>query len=139
MERILVSVDGSPSSLKAVTFAELVLLTVGSHTAPVLDPGIEEYARIEHIRAPAGEYSFAAAQSVLDDAGTVARGKGARRIATEFGVGDPAVEIVAAAKNRRADLVVVGSRGHGRVAGLLLGSVAQKVITLAPCPVTVVR
>jgi nucleotide-binding universal stress UspA family protein len=37
------------------------------------------------------------------------------------------------------DLVVVGSRGHGQVAGLLLGSVGQHVVTHAHCPVTVVR
>jgi nucleotide-binding universal stress UspA family protein len=35
--------------------------------------------------------------------------------------------------------VVVGSRGHGRLVGLLLGSVTQRVISLAHCPVVVVR
>ena len=48
-------------------------------------------------------------------------------------------EIITTAQDRRADLIVVGSRGHGRFAGLLLGSVAQKLISLVPCPVVVVR
>ncbi|MBV8946578.1 MAG: universal stress protein [Solirubrobacterales bacterium] len=50
----------------------------------------------------------------------------------------PAHEIVATARQRNADLIVVGSQGHTMIGGLLLGSVAYRLLHLAPCPVLVV-
>lgn len=50
---------------------------------------------------------------------------------------DPAPALLAAAQN--ADLLVVGSRGHGGFTDLLLGSVSQQCAHHAPCPVVIVR
>ena len=52
--------------------------------------------------------------------------------------GDPAAEIVAAAREWEADLVVLGTRGRGRLANFLLGSTAEQVIRGAHCPVVTV-
>ena len=52
---------------------------------------------------------------------------------------DPAVEIVKYAKTHASDLIVLGTHGRGGVAHLLLGSVAEKVVRTAPCPVLTVR
>jgi nucleotide-binding universal stress UspA family protein len=53
--------------------------------------------------------------------------------------GDPATEIVRLAVTREADLIVVGSRGHGPLARAIVGSVSSTVIRDAPCPVMVVN
>lgn len=50
----------------------------------------------------------------------------------------PAHEVVEAARDVDADLIVVGSRGLGAIGGLLLGSVAHRLLHIAPCPVLVV-
>lgn len=148
MERILVGIDGSGPSLNAVDFAadlaskynaELIVLTVSHHFPSDVDRAVEEYARVEHITGPKNELILTTADNLLDTARKRAEAKGAMRISPERSFGDPAEEIIAAAKDRQADLIVVGSRGHGRLIGLLLGSVAQKVISLGHCPVVVVR
>lgn len=148
MERIVAAVDGSASSLKAVDLAadlagkygaELILFNVAREVSTDIDDGLESYARIEHIGTLAGDVGLVAAESVLAEARLTARKKGASRISTKSGFGDPAEEIIALAKDQQADLIVLGSRGHGRIAGLLLGSVAQKTLGHASCPVLVVR
>src|SRR5271166_4148814 len=82
MERILVGVDGSSASFKAVDFAadlankynaELILLTVVPHFSPEVDPALEAYARVEHIQAPATDLALAATKTVLDGARRRAR------------------------------------------------------------------
>jgi len=50
----------------------------------------------------------------------------------------PAHEVVEAAREVDADLIVVASRGLGAISGLLLGSVAHRLLHIAPCPVLVV-
>ncbi len=54
-------------------------------------------------------------------------------------IGSAAAEIVDAAKEAAADLIVIGTHGRGGLAHLLLGSVAEKVVRTAPCPVLTVR
>ena len=148
MERILVGVDGSAPSLKAVDFgadlaskynAELILLKVVGDRPPELDAAVEQYAHSEHMRTTEAELVLTMADNILDNARNEARTKGAMRIVAEPAFGDPAEQIVAVARDRQADLIVVGSRGHGRLAGLLLGSVAQSVVSLSHCAVVVVR
>jgi nucleotide-binding universal stress UspA family protein len=53
--------------------------------------------------------------------------------------GTPFVEIVRYAKENTVDLIVMGTHGRGAIAHMLMGSVAEKVVSKAPCPVLVVR
>ena len=55
------------------------------------------------------------------------------------GLGGPYIEIVRCAKERDIDLIVMGTHGRGFVAHMLMGSVAEKVVRKAPCPVLTVR
>ncbi|WP_062436657.1 universal stress protein [Herbidospora daliensis] len=59
------------------------------------------------------------------------------QVSTEIVEGHP-VDVLRHAADR-ADLLVVGSHGHGTLAGMLLGSVSQALLHLAPCPLAVVR
>jgi nucleotide-binding universal stress UspA family protein len=59
------------------------------------------------------------------------------QLATKFG--NPFIEIVRYAKANEIDLIVMGTHGRGPVAHMLLGSVAEKVVRKAPCPVLTVR
>ena len=54
-------------------------------------------------------------------------------------IGDPATEIIALAGNRQADLIVSSTHGRSGLSHLVMGSVAEKIIRHAPCPVFVVR
>lgn len=60
-------------------------------------------------------------------------------VSSKLREGDPALEIVAAAKEGGFGIVVVGHRGLGRVEEFFLGSISEKVAHLAPCPVVIVR
>lgn len=58
---------------------------------------------------------------------------------TEILEGSPAEAIMDVANTREVDLIVMGSRGFGRLKGLLIGSQSQKVVQHALCPVLIVR
>jgi nucleotide-binding universal stress UspA family protein/mono/diheme cytochrome c family protein len=60
-------------------------------------------------------------------------------VTTEVLFGNPARAIVSAATIRKADLVVMGTHGHGPLMHALMGNVAERVVRTAPCPVLTVR
>jgi nucleotide-binding universal stress UspA family protein len=73
---------------------------------------------------------------------SVANAKGVKPdmvVSSKLREGDPALEIVAEAKDAGFDVVVIGHHGLGRVRELFLGNISEKVAHLAPCPVVIVR
>jgi nucleotide-binding universal stress UspA family protein len=75
----------------------------------------------------------------LDDWKKEAWVRGVAAVQTVSVQGSAAPEIVRFAKERDIDLIVVGTHGRGGLAHVLLGSVAEKVVRKAPCPVLTVR
>ena len=66
-------------------------------------------------------------------------GKVPCEIHTELIEGSAAEAIIDVATTRKSNVIVMGSRGLGKLAGLLLGSTSQKVVSHAPCPVLITR
>ncbi len=149
VETILVPTDGSVHAEKAVAFAAdiapkyqagIILLHVLSDPGSGRVPGeMRELARLEHIRITERDIRQAGANEVLHDAETQARNHGATRIERVIEEGDPTRRILALAKARGVDMIVMGSRGLGDLQGLLLGSVSHKVGHLAECTCITVR
>jgi nucleotide-binding universal stress UspA family protein len=135
LEKILVAVDESQHARKTVP-AVVELARTGSGTVRVLH--VRELA---FARATVDDDSVEAAKQLVDGvveelqrAGVTA--EGSVQTTTH---GSPAATILEQARDFGAGLIVVGSRGLSDLGGLLLGSVAHKVIQLSTCPVLVVR
>jgi nucleotide-binding universal stress UspA family protein len=80
----------------------------------------------------------AMAEKVLEDA-MAEVGDIPSEIHTEILEGDAAEAIINVAETRKSDMIVMGSRGRGRLTGLLVGGTSQKVVAHANCPVLIVR
>lgn len=114
--------------------AELVLLHVQGPSAPIMVDGYVSPKAYEDMEAAERAYS----QKHLDALVAKARKAGVR----VKGLLIPGVaheRIAQAARSRKADLVVIGTHGRTGIAKLFLGSVASRVLAIAPCPVLTVR
>ena len=142
MRTVLVATDGSPHSDRAVDCAADLArasdasLVVFHVTEAPSGQAAQKLKEIEHVGE--GDIPELLAHSLLAQACSRARAFGAIRISAVATTGDPAEEILSAAKRKSADMIVVGKRGRGRLAGLLLGRVSHKLVSLAACNVLVV-
>jgi nucleotide-binding universal stress UspA family protein len=67
-----------------------------------------------------------------------ARRLGVSNIRVQSGWGDVAESLIKIASSHSIDMIVLGRRGRGQLAGLLLGSVSHKIVSHAPCAVAVI-
>jgi nucleotide-binding universal stress UspA family protein len=131
--RIVVGYDGSDHSKKALEIAvdlakrygaEIIVITVVD-IASSTDPSVIKIAE-----DAAGQISSEASEKLS---------KEGIEHSSIIRHGDPGVEIVEAAEENKADLIVVGSRGLSTLRRLILGSVSRKVINKSKIPVLVVK
>ena len=138
--RVLLPMDGSPSALRAVRHiielagrglaVELHLLNAqapvrGSAAALIAQGELNDYHREE------GMKTLAAAQVLVEQAGLPMH--------LHVGVGNAGEIALAFARRLGCQQIVMGTRGLGSVAGMIMGSVARHVIAGSDVPVTLVR
>lgn len=140
MKRILVPVDGSSSSLKALRHAiERVRGGQGEVHVVHVEPAMEyEELRLYVLREEIAKLRHEAHQRVLAAATEELKQAGIKHVA-HLREGDVADTIVRLVEAQHLDEVVMGTRGMGAAATLLLGSVAQRVVHLVQVPVTLVK
>ena len=144
-KKILVAVDGSKSSFKAMDKAielqklmdtEIYLICVYKHHS--LFEASLSIGRPDSMDIPdkvLSEY----AKEIVNHAKEKAKEKGAVKVRGFVKAGRPSSVIVTFAKDKEVDLIVVGTRGtHSDKEGMLLGSVSHRVASKAKCPVLVV-
>jgi nucleotide-binding universal stress UspA family protein len=146
--RILLAVDGSDCSNRAVQLVSTFQLPPESSIRvvavyrPYTDALSLSWASMGGDASTNGETEEETETRLLREAVALAEADLQRpgvRVEGFLLRGRPATAIVEEAKAAGSDLVVVGSRGHGRIATMLLGSTASEVVDHAPCPVLVSR
>ena len=138
-DKILLAVDGSEHALHAAKVAGEFVRSVNARELRIV-------IAYEPVPAYLGEPNLQRAidarmnesQDVLHEAENMV-GEVPAEIQSELIQGQIADAIIHVAEARNCDLIIMGSRGLGRLAGALLGSNSQKVVSEAPCPVLIVR
>jgi nucleotide-binding universal stress UspA family protein len=137
MNRIVIATDGSEGAWAAVREGVELAYEVGAEVTFVTVrrdiPLLGEPAYHEHVTRQLDQ-----ARAALDAAGAEADRLGVLH-ESEILEAEPASKIAELTRSRNADLLVVGSRGHGGLASALIGSTSRALLTRSPVPVMVVR
>ena len=144
MNRILVATDGSEGADRAVDYAArrakadgaelLIVNVIGGYGLP--EKVFMAFTNDQDVLLK--ELLASQSATTLTTARDRAREAGASTIMLESRTGEAAQTIIDIAHEKKVDAIVVGKRGAGQVAGVLLGSVSQKLVSLSPLPLTVV-
>ena len=137
MRKMLVAVDGSEYSLAAVKAAAKLAAEQGIKRVTLLNVIPVTYTTMGAVPAAAPPEDLEAWE-VFDQPKEILKAAGVEPLLL-LREGDPAEEIVQAAKEGEFDLIVMGHRGLSPVKAFLLGSVSNRVVAHAPCSVLVVR
>jgi nucleotide-binding universal stress UspA family protein len=146
IKKILIAIDGSPASNRAIGLgaematvhdASLYLLNVIRDIQIPAD--MKDMGRVENLGETRLGVLEHVANQILDSAEERAKKKGAKNVRKSMGRGDPATIIARYAKRHKIDLIVIGTRGLGKVKGMLMGSVSRKVANICDVNCLIVR
>ncbi len=141
MTVIMVATDGSAGASRAVEAAAEIAKALACNLliVTVADRLLGEEARqLPQTGVSTGDVLEAFTAQTLRTAEARARQLGVLSVEVETSWGDVTQSLLDMAVRSSAKMIVVGRRGRGQLAGLLLGSVSQKLVGLSPCPVLVV-
>jgi len=141
MKHLIVATDGSTGGNRALDLAvrlaktggcELTILTVGGEVSST------ELRRLAEVDGDLSKTLTEDATQILERARKRAQRLGLPSVKLQTEWGEPAETIIDTVQREKPDILVIGRRGRSRLSGLLLGSVSQKLASLAPCAVLVV-
>ncbi|MHC4183031.1 MAG: universal stress protein [Planctomycetota bacterium] len=144
LQKILCPIDFSENSLEALKYAAHTALKENATVylihivdSRVYDYGGPIYEPITPVMKPAIDQASKdqLTDKLLEKVPKEIEG----RVETVVSFGVPFVEIIKAARDYDIDLIIMGTRGRSGVSHMLIGSVAEKVVRKAPCPVLTVR
>lgn len=146
LNHLLVPLDGSELARTALPYAKAILapngrITLVSVIQPPETPIYDFYpAPMPHSNTYATDINTIIhyAQDYLEHIADELRDEGFSRVHVRVETGDPAAEIVAVAEQVQADAIVISTHGRSGFSRWLFGSVTQKVMTIAPCPIMVI-
>ena len=146
IKKILVATDASAASNRAVSMAAymasrheaelLILHVIRDMQLPTLmkkGPELEDFSNARE------DIMRQVAENILHEAEVRALKNGAEKIQTAIGSGDPASSVIGFAKRRNIDLIVIGTRGLGKIKEVLMGSVSRKIANSSQSNCLVVR
>ncbi len=149
INNLLVAIDGSSHSLKAVDYASaiafcckarvIILTVVKAHNVQKHSAELRKCAELEHVSVVDLNALKSIANDLVAHAEKKSREKGVDDIVTEVQEGPVARTIIARAKQHDVDMIVIGSRGLGSIEATLRGGVSHRVELLAKCPVLSVK
>jgi len=146
IKSILVATDASPAANRALALAiemavkhEAKLEIVHVIRDLQIPADLRGMAEVMNMAGARGDVMMFVAEQILNDARERATAGGIGEIGTYVGKGDPAGAVIARARQRNCDLIVLGTRGLSKTEGLLLGSVSRKVANLCKMNCLIVR
>ena len=140
LQRILVPLDFSTNSARALDYARGLAFEFGAtlHLVHVCEVPSMMTGSMDAYAIAYNDWSQQLGAEAEQQLSTITASLGSAKVTTEVLFGRPAAAIVEAAATNKADLIVMGTHGHGAVMHMVMGNVAERVVRTAPCPVLTV-